>query len=218
MQCGFVDEDCNNAAVVWDGLPEVLVHGPSMYLDEVLLRDRKHDAARFLDEVEAFFRALQDSNLGDLPRLDVYLLELDDPTEYNYPYVVTTRLLPTFQAKSTFEPKLRAPRMLYPAFWAYWNHFANTAGDEAAVQIRDNLVYQCEWYRANGFKYRKLGQAVVYASQRGAGDRLSAEIGAMAGLTAEEFRELPEHDRNRLIEEHTRRSVEAAFADDADSE
>jgi hypothetical protein len=40
-------------------------------------------------------------------------------------------------------------------------------------------------------------------------ERLTQEIAAGAGLTAEQFRELPERERDRMIGDHTRRTLGA---------
>lgn len=185
VQACFFDDSFSGAVVVWNGEAEVLVHSPSIYLDEVLLRDRKRDALRFLEDVEGFFQAQQIHGISDMPSLAVTVID-DEPGLYSFPSIVTTQLLPTFAAKSSFDPRRKAPRMLYPAFWAYWNQLIRTVGPAASANIRDNIVYQCEWYRANGFAYRNLGKAVAHAAARGASDRLAEEIGSAEDLTLAE--------------------------------
>lgn len=215
VQAGFISDAMDAAVVEWDGPGEMLVHSPALYLDEVVLRDRKRDALRFLDVVESFFRALKDHDIAQMPRLEVTVLDLEEPGQYRYPFIVTTQLLPTFQAKSSFEPKRKAPRMLYPTFWVYWNKLINIVLPETAADVRDNILTQCEWYRAHGLSYRNLGKAVTHAAMSGASDRLAEEIGSLQGLNAEQFRALPEYERDRLIAEHTRLGLRAALGEEA---
>lgn len=199
------------AVVEWDGPGEMLVHSPALYLDELVLRDRKRDALEFLEIVEGFFQAMQEHGIDELPRLDVTVLELEKPGDYRYPFIVTTQLMSSFSAKSTFDPRRKAPRMLYPTFWAYWNRLIQIVEPETAAAVRDNIIEQCRWYRQHGLSYRHIGKAPRYAGMVGAGDRLAAEIGALVDMTAAEFRGLPEHERDRLIAEHTLLSVRAAL-------
>src|SRR5713226_4830169 len=100
VQAGFISDALDAAVVEWDGPGEMLVHSPALYLDELLLRDRKRDALRFLGVVEGFFQTLQDHDMPQMPRLEVTVLDLEEPGQYRYPFIVTTQLLPTFQAKS----------------------------------------------------------------------------------------------------------------------
>lgn len=171
VQVGFTDESMSAGVVVWNGAAEMLVHSPALYLDELLLRDRERDARAFLDVVEGFFRLQQEHDVANLPRVEATVLDLPEPEQYQCPFIVKTELQDTFRAKSSFTPKLKAPRMLYPAFWMYWNKLIQELPCEAAA-VRDNILVQCEWYRANGLSYRNLGVAPTHAAAKGASDRL----------------------------------------------
>lgn len=205
--------------MLWEADESILVHAPAMYLDEALLRDRGRDAAAFLDQVEGLFKATKERG----PEADRLLLSpwvaLVDADEWPHQYAATTEttLLDSFQASTWFDPKMSATKTLQPTFWAYWagvmSAVAESIGMGEVYALRENLLYQCEWYRHKGMKYRQLGQAVVYGSQAGSSDRLRAEIGAMEGLTADEFMALPEGERDRMIGEHSRRGIEAMLAE-----
>lgn len=216
IEAGFCSPDFDptgGVVVAWEADESILVHGPAMYLDEALLRDRGRDAAAFLDRVEGFFQATQEHG----PEADGILLRggasLVEEWPFDFAGTTRTTLLDSFQANTSFEPKMSATKTLQPTFWAYWAGVMKAVDESFGIgevyALRDNLLYQCEWYRHKGMKYRQLGQAVMYGSQAGGSDRLRAEIGAMEGLTADEFMALPESERDRMIGEHTRRSIEA---------
>jgi hypothetical protein len=69
----------------------------------------------------------------------------------------------------------------------------------------DDLILQCEVYRARGLpRLRDLGKAPFLAAMKNASDRLADELGALVGISGSEFRELPQEQQDRIIDEHTR--------------
>lgn len=68
------------------------------------------------------------------------------------------------------------------------------------------MAYQVEWYEVNQLKpgfVRHVGKAPFYGAMSGTRDRLNGEIAAFGGITLEDFENLPDLEREKLLREHT---------------
>jgi hypothetical protein len=120
--------------------------------------------------------------------------------------------------RTEFTPKSARALLLTFGYQLAWNwvfsmlYPVEAGADEEIDAVLDNMAHQIEYYRqvgvANDFFLRNIGRAPFYAMAKGSGSRYVEELAAMAGMTADEFRSLPEPDQARLIEQDTIRALE----------
>jgi hypothetical protein len=109
-------------------------------------------------------------------------------------------------------PRAENPGVAEAALWSIWDAVVLTVGrGDDYTALLQNLLGQASYYETEGLPrgIGGLGRAPFYGAMKGASDRLAAEIGAIEGLSLEEFRALPESEQDRLIDEHTRLSLES---------
>ena len=192
--------------VSFDGGLASVVYLPACYLDEILLRDRQRNAWALLDEIDHFVQAVPSPEWPTPFRTNV--VPLVEQWDGKPLCEVVTAMQPTYASFTTYKPRLAAPKVLQPTFYAYWDAVMALGGEDVeglAANLLTNLAYQSAYYRDNGLP-KWLGRAPTYAAARGASDRLADEIGEAVGLTGEQLRALPQAERDRIIEEHTLRN------------
>ena len=113
----------------------------------------------------------------------------------------------------SFRPRTAITSHLFPAFGVLWNfcvrQLAADGAYDAIESLLDDMRDQLELHQQIGLGMR-AGKASLLAYRRGVGRRMKHEIAAEAGLTAEEFDELSEAERDRFIDVHTQASIKRA--------
>jgi hypothetical protein len=119
-------------------------------------------------------------------------------------------------SRTTFEPKSARDLLLTLGHRIAWNWVMPLLADDPIAKsevgaLLDNFDSQFEFYAEAGvakdFFLRNVGRAPFYAMAKGSGTRYVEELAAAAGMTADEFRALPEPEKDRLIAEDTERSL-----------
>jgi hypothetical protein len=184
---------------------------PLYYVDWALNKDRKRDAEAMLDTLIAVFEVAT----PDDPQISPMLLvdERHATKEVEATVGVTERL----RVAVAFRPRVAIATHLYATFGALWHGVIDLlqqeGAEDAIASLLDDVRAQLRLHAEIGLGMR-AGVASTAAARMGAGERLADEIAAFAGVTADEFRALPECDRDRIYEEHARASVAAAFERD----
>jgi hypothetical protein len=195
-------------AVTWYGAPELLVRSPHVYLDWAVNKDRRQPALEFLAEVLGFI----EESAGDrlIQGAWTHVEELADPVAIE----VTVTYTASMRCKTAFRPRTAITEWLYPTFWHLWNELVLRVQDPEAIEpLVDDLRTQIEWYDQHGVGSRG-GAAPIHASRIGAGRRLDQEIADFGGLSVEQFRALPERERDEIYERHAAENVRRAMSSD----
>jgi hypothetical protein len=210
---------------VWEGEESMLLHLPSMMFDEYVAYVPEHrvpGAVGSFEELVMNARANWQT-AGPLVLfvdLDMELLK-EQPTSPAGSLRSTVRMDYGNQrvwTRTEFTPKSARALLLTFGYQLAWNwvfsmlYPVEAGADEEIDAVLDNMAHQIEYYRqvgvANDFFLRNIGRAPFYAMAKGSGSRYVEELAAMAGMTADEFRSLPEPDQARLIEQDTIRALE----------
>jgi hypothetical protein len=213
----FQDDE---VSVEWQGRPELLVRSPHIYLDWAVNNHRKASAYEFLGAVLYLLEGDGDKWKWQ-PRDEWYapvgierVESVDDPD-----VEVTITYTDQMRCKPAFRPRSAIARYLYMTFWALWNELVmRVEGDEPETMnaLARDLHNQIVLYEANGVGSRG-GVAPMYGAQVGAGQRLEREITTFAGITVDEFRSLPEAERDEVFERHATANVDSARQDDEEA-
>jgi hypothetical protein len=201
------------ASANWHGEAGLLVRSPHIYLDWAVNKDRRSSALEFLDEVATFLEANAGSDAWRVPTEWSHIDVVPDPADAEIAIAYT----PKMRCSTAFRPRTAIARYLYPTFWVLWNELATRIQadePEAMLPLVYDLATQLEYYDEHGVGSRG-GVAPVYAARVGAGERLGEEIAAFAGMTVEEFRALPEAERDEIYARHTAASIEQEFGERA---
>lgn len=200
----------------WDGADSWLVHLPAAVVDDHLafIRFDVQKAEALADLNQRVALALED------PQADSWLFGVplvDSPlaSAYALDGVVTTEVRMNypagrFWAMSTEEPKAARSLLFTLTPQVCWDWVLGSLRHTNPDLLRDlliNLRYQCDYYDAHGiaadFRLNDVGKAAFYGSMMGASDRLRAEIAAMAGLTIDQYDNLPDDERRELTAQYT---------------
>lgn len=204
----------NFAEVSWVGDEDEIPQLTGCYLDQYLSFTRPRRLAEgILNTFETYLLMAQASVAtgGNAPRAVSLAVGLADP-QAQPAATVRIELVMNFEkqrygAITTFEPRRLQEEVADRTLGTTWD-WSVAQYPEAAPEMVGNLLLQCSVYREHGLpRPRNLGKAPFYAGMKKAGDRLADELGEIAGITGDEFRRLPEAEKDRIINEHTRREL-----------
>ena len=196
----------------WQGDASFALRVPAIYLDWALNKDQKRRAIRMLDTLTAAFA---DASPGD-PEIDSSVL-IDSGFRLR-DVEVSVGVTDKMRADVSFRPRTAVSSHLYVAFAGLWNgltyQLARDGGDEAIQALFHDMQEQLTIHREMGVSMRG-GVAPILAGQHGSGQRLEREVADAAGLSIDEFRTLPDHERSAFIDAHTDASLSALHAVDS---
>ena len=206
----------NSAGIVsveWQGEPALLVRSPAIYLHWMVLKDRKRDA---LANIETIKRSLLLGRASGDYWVSLMYSALNRPgfgrhfpAHSSSPVAadhgqVTITYNARYRCNPSFRPRTAVVRLVLPTFWALWNEVVEHVGEEpsALAALADDLLTQVELYERRGVGATTSGNTPWDAARIGASHRLAQEVAGLAGLTEQEFRALPERERDRVIAVH----------------
>jgi hypothetical protein len=190
-------------AVEWHGETGLLVRSPHIYLDWAVNKDRRRSALEHLDAIYGFLEVTFNNGLGRGPWQAPFVAPLNRSVEVTVAYTAAMR------CKVAFRPRSAIADCLYPTFWALWNELVRRVEPddaEAMGELAVDLVTQINHYRQSGIGGRG-GIAPLYSAQVGAGQRLEQEIAEFAGITVDEFRSVPDAERDEILARHAEAQV-----------
>jgi hypothetical protein len=191
----------------WEGDPALALRVPAVYLDWALNKDQKRRATQILEVLDAGFAVAT----PDEPAIPPSLLVDGSfrPRDVEVVVGVTDKM----RADVAFRPRIAVATHMYVAFAGLWNgliyQLARDDAGDAIEALLDDMREQVAIHQQMGVSMRG-GVAPALAGQRGAGRRLEREIAEWRGLSVEEFRSLPEPERNVIIDAHTEASIAAS--------
>lgn len=210
-----LDNPAGGTLISWVGDEAARLRLPLCYFDKVLTILRPREEAESL--VRVFQLLVEETRAAPAGSHEPFSPLLNAQPDMDPTAAVEVEIVMNFErerlgAITRFRPRrwqdALARRVLFDTFaWTL------AVAPESAEDVMDDLLLQCELYRARGLpRLRDLGKAPFMAAMTNASDRLAEELGATVGIGGAEFRELSTEQQDQIIDEHARRLRERGMA------
>ena len=215
------DGELTGYTAEWDGDEAGLLHLPSLVWDEYLgfVRHYPLDAAigEFRQNINA---ATEWRHNPEALFVDTVPMLEEPPDEAGAATaIVSVRMdyaKQRYRSDTGYYPESAKGLLFALTHDVVWNWvFGSLLGSELDDEIDAllvNMAYQVQWYEINKVKpgfVRHVGKAPFHGAMSGNRDRLKEEIAAFGGITLEEFENLPDLKRQKLLREHGEATADA---------